>query len=370
MLHIQRPDEAKLLDAIRDAARGADGGGALFAFATESGVSALLAAPEIAELLGGHGTFEFYVGVDGITSPRALLRIAEATVAARGRLKSGAIVHDLGSTFHPKLVWFNIPSGLRIVLGSGNLTQSGLGGLPGQVGNWEAFTVAELRGAEAIAASEEIARLLAVERSLGHIVAPDDARAMAAAMENARRASSRARKRLPAAPSGSASGGVAEAVEVLVRELPRTRAGQADIGRPGLGFLGFRNSPVTAVLQYVGASGGVGAPQTRQLSRSGSKNYRVEIPEIREVQYGAGARGERPVLVASRIGDGAFRYAIVRPSDAAYNGIESLLTPLASAQPRRPMRYRVVSAAELREVWPDAPAALLPSDEAPSDLSL
>jgi len=112
---------------------------AAVAFATEKGVQHLKAMVQS----GSVDDVEVYVGVDEkVTTKDALEGILESGL-------SGFIYHA-GSTYHPKLFYFDGPERVRVLVGSGNLTQDGL------YTNYEAAFLAEVdKNADAVADLEQ-----------------------------------------------------------------------------------------------------------------------------------------------------------------------------------------------------------------------
>lgn len=344
----------------------------MYAFATKTGIERLLGVPNISRLLTHGGRYHLVVGVDAITNGDALLTLEEAVLHFRGRLTAHAFLHDYPGTFHPKFSWFRTLTHLAIVTGSGNLTMSGLGVLaagPPPIGNWEAFSTQSLRG---VAAAEALAMINNwIEQSLriGQLRSITDPEVRDQAMAN-----SRVRITTPATPRRrpvNAAAGIpvppivpvvapVDMDDVFIRELPQTRPGQADIGRRGLGFLGFRGATTNVFLQHVELDNTVGPTVEQRLFVNSSQNYRVEMPPIARHGYDVDANDNRMILVAVRLNDRSFRYTIVPVSDPEYAKVSAILGPVARQGHGRPMRLRETSTDALRQLWPTAPENLLP----------
>lgn len=364
-LHIQRPNETRFLDQILSAATGATGGGGVFAFATEAGIAALLDAPEIQGILLGGGEFELHVGLDAITTPEALLKLTEYAGDEKygGRLKVGAFLHSHAAIFHPKLVWFQRPDGLVVLVGSGNLTPAGLGGLRGGPGNWEAYMVLPLGGEEATATKAYIETWLSSERDDDNIVEPSSAEAMKAAMGNYRLMSRRRGVVGPREAVRTAVLALPADETVLVRELSDTRTGQAELTKAGAEFLGYGGAADTVVLQYVSRIGQVSVPYRRPLFRVSSNNYRMEIPEIRLEGYERTADHRRSFLLVVKVAEAAYRYSLIGPSAIEdYASVEQLVGPTKWRGTNQLMRMKTVTLDQLMTAWPTVPSALLPND--------
>lgn len=124
----QQPGTTSVLDAIEAAAKGADAGLGVFAFATAGGVRALFELPAMHALLHAKKPFHLIVGVDAITNAAALLQIGDVKTRYGAAFTAEVFYHSHpASTFHPKFVYFAHASASTVVTGSGNLTPQGLG---------------------------------------------------------------------------------------------------------------------------------------------------------------------------------------------------------------------------------------------------
>lgn len=115
----------RLGEALIDACKkGVDGAGA-FAFAEENGIDLFLGDPDFATFIRSH-TYQLIVGTDSITDPYAVASLR----AYKKKYKNFTVyayVHDSRKyLFHPKLTWFQTPTGGISLIGSGNLTERGL----------------------------------------------------------------------------------------------------------------------------------------------------------------------------------------------------------------------------------------------------
>lgn len=370
----QQPGSASLLDALDAAAAGAQTGGAMFAFATKTGIQRLLSAPNINRLLTFGGRFHLVVGVDAITNGDALLTLEDAIAQYGGALVAHAFLHNYSGTFHPKFSWFTSPAGLTVVTGSGNLTMSGLGTAGGTpIGNWEAFFTQSLNGASATAALQTITDWIRDHLASGHLRQITDAEVRDQAMANGRvRVTTPAavrRQAAPRAPLPAAGAPVPPLIapappvledDVFIRELPQTRPGQADIGQQGLQFLGFTGAPTAVFLQHVELDNSVGPTVEQRLFVNASQNYRVEMQPIAMHGYVVDANDNRMILVAVKLNDRSFRYTVVPVTHPQYPAVSALLGSPTRLGHGRPMRRLMTTSTSLRQAWPGAPENLLP----------
>lgn len=371
----QQPGSAGLLAAIDAAAKGATAAGSMFAFATKKGIERLLSAQNIAHMLSDGSTFHLIVGVDAITNADSLLYLEDRVAEFGGALKAHAFIHNYSGTFHPKFSWFQKPTLLTLIIGSGNLTLSGLGQTgtaAAPPGNWEAFSVQPLTDQSAAAAAQAIDDWIRSNIELGNLRSLDDSDVRDQAMAN-----SRVRYIKPArlSPSKKLAAGGATATadiaatsgiptvredDVLIRELPQTRPGQGDIGVKGLEFLGFNGIATTILLQHVNLDNSLGPVTEQRLFVNSSKNRRVELGAIVQHGYTVDEHDNRMILIAIKLDDRSFRYTVVPVTDPNYALVSSLLGSPLRLGAGRPMRVLTMNSQPLREAWPGAPENLLP----------
>ncbi|MFT3761994.1 MAG: phospholipase D family protein [Pseudoxanthomonas sp.] len=369
----QQPGSAGLLQALNTAAVGASKGGGMFAFASRLGIERLLKTPSIAQMLGDRRPFHLVVGIDAITNADALLYLEEMLHEHQNCLTAHAFLHDHPGTFHPKFCWFQKPDCLDLITGSGNLTVSGLGqdyDGPLAPGNWEAFVVQALHDQAGINTAETIERWIDTNVQQRNLRAIDDPDVRDQAMVNSR---VRYTKPRPAQVVGRPASPAAAAIvlpqdvlmpqmehDVLIRELPKNRLGQADIGRQGLAFLGFTGTPTTIFLQHVELDDSVGPVTEQRLFVNASQNYRLELNAIAHHGYKVDANDNRMILVAVKLNDRSFRYTVVPVTNPSYAMVSGLLGQIQHRSGARAMRLRVTTTQELRSAWLDAPENLLP----------
>ncbi len=147
--------------------------------------------------------------------------------------------------------------------------------------------------------------------------------------------------------------------DVLLREIPRNRTGQADVGQSALtDFFGF-GKVKSILIQHVSLDNVLGPVQQKNLFVNRSRNYRLELNAIADSSNGIAADDGRMILVATKLDERSFRYTIV-PTDAPdYGGVSTLLGAIPVAGHRR-MRTKKLTADEVRAGWPSAPDNLLP----------
>lgn len=381
--YFQQPGEEKLLDVLNKSAKDALSGGGVFAFASKGGVNALFGLANIQELLKQKRPFQLIVGIDAITNSETLLRIEEQVAKYGAKvLKAYVFLHDSApNTFHPKFSWFENKDGVSQITGSGNLTERGLGkksSTKAVNGNWEAFSLEFSAGTEGKVALKAIEGWVSAHIADGKLLPLNDQRVVDKAIENARiRYNSGVKTNVPVVPAVVAkleesdqlkftpdAVGLEdsnESFEVLVRELPKNRSGQGDVGQKALNeFFGHKGIDKFIYMQYVDLNNSVrSARRVWLFYNDASNNYRLELPESKN-NYEIGSNDERMILIAVKLGSRSYRYTILRPIEDKkdYEKVWSIF-PLVESK-RRLMRESFTSTDALRAAWEDAPANLLP----------
>jgi hypothetical protein len=372
----QQPGNSSTLHAIGKAAHEADFGIGVFAYASPSGVRAFFDIPEILALLKEKRKFHLIVGVDAITSASTLLMIEDLqNKFGKKVLTAEAFYHEHpSSTFHPKFVQFGKGKKLYLVTGSGNLTSRGLGinsSSSPAPGNWEAFSSETLTGSDAQKVQADISTWLAAYRTSGLLRQLSDEEVKSRAMENGMvrfttsKASAKGKKAAPktgaVAPVLTAAGEtVNDSRGILIRELPRNRPGQADIGKVSLSeFFGYAGSAKYVLLQHVALDDIVGQTESIRLFVNDSQNYRLELHAMSGLKYEIGPDDSRMVLVATKLDDRSFRYCIVPVNSGEHPKLLTLLGPILAG--RRRMREKRISPEELVDGWKDVPSNLIPT---------
>lgn len=375
----QQPGTTKLLGAINAAAGNADHGGGVFAFATTGGINALFACQNIAAMLAQHRPFQLIVGIDAITNAEALLCLHDKLRQSPKKLKVEIFFHEYpSSTFHPKFSWFCQGGDVRLVTGSGNLTKRGLGQASVDhqpPGNWEAFSVQSFSGADAAIVKQEIDNWLTAQRNAGTLCSLDDERVRAKAMANGRvRFATEPAKVLSApvhgAPMPVVNAALADGVElgtpeVLVRELPKTRPGQGDVGQTAhQEFFGYEGVDKYIFMQHVALDNELNSVHPVWLFfNPASANYRLELHATAKQKYEIGENDERMILIATKLDNRSFRYTFLSPitEKGDYDQVNKLLDPIPPHPGKiRKMRQKFVSPEDLRNAWSEVPSNLLP----------
>lgn len=341
-LRLQSPGapEGYLLDAVLDAAVGAVRGGGIYAFATATGIRAVLDA-ESFQGLRDAGAFDLVVGVDSITDPPALKELQKQTTEHAG-ISAQVMLHDENVLFHPKLSWFVTADTLTLIVGSGNLTLRGLRE------NWEAFTVLTLRGIAATRIESQLKQWLAHHAHL--LQAPDEPAVVQRALQNTGREADlkhprRATKKDP----------LPDVMAVLVAEAPRSgsRPSQVNFSKDHYeSFFGARAGTKKPVILYaVSPLGAVGEEEIRPSSNRESRNFSLELNGFRS----APPANAPPVIgVYARLPQGIFLYQRVAPNENGYPELSGLLQ--AHWAGRKDLMRRIEFARDVVEAaWPDAP---------------
>lgn len=123
-------------------------------------------------------------------------------------------------------------------------------------------------------------------------------------------------------------------------------------------FFGFAGDPKKVLIQYVSLNDELAVPVERLIFVNASQNYRIEISEVADLPYVVAPDDGRMVLVATKLDDSAYRYTIVPVESPHYAALNAILGPISGG--RRLMRMAFMTAAELKERWPEAPSSLFP----------
>jgi hypothetical protein len=341
----------KFLDLLSEAAKGAESGGGIFAFASAKGVEMLFEDKYVSRL-ASKGGFDLVVGIDSITDERALGALAKR-LQSHKKLSVRALLHETPGLMHPKLCWFFEGPRLRILVGSGNLTRGGL------MTNFEGILAADLDGGDAIRAREEIDAFLA--RWDHRLLPPDAPAVIARAKQNSGSERSLLKPMKAETESPPAKIGVGTKAEVLVIEISKNvdKRTQLDVGVDV--FTGFFGAPPAGGHILIQAVDAKGVPAEieppRAIFPTKSHNYRLEARAGAGRSYPAAGTG-RPLGVFVRMPDGIFRYRLLWPEDTGYGEVDAALTVRVGSAPppgRGPMRREPITLDELIEAWPSSP---------------
>lgn len=337
--HLQEPGATGgyLLERLLQCAKTATRGGAIVAWATESGSRLFLADP-VTKMMYERGRFDLIVGTDSITDTNSIRYLRELEEECPG-LFARALVHDQPSLFHPKFYWFETLGSVSVFVGSGNLTSGGL------KRNWEAFSLTVLEGAQGSTFLKYVATWK--EQNLSLLRELNDPEVLLRAAENDNVPRPIARR----AHDDHADESALLAERVLIAEIPKSgnRWKQANFDKATYeGFFGAKvGSQRRIVLFEVDVNGTVGPMESRPSVEVASQNYRFEL---------AGARGlypsiGRPIAIFRRTPSGDFFYSILMPGDINYPSIDQFLTTIAGPAGRT-MRRTETTRAKLLEHAP------------------
>lgn len=344
-LRIQDPAsaDATLLELLAEGATGANLGVGMFSFASTNGVKLLIDDPDFKYFLR-RSRFEIIVGVDAVTVPATLNLLGETERMHHG-FQARVFFHQRrGSLFHPKFCWFASARHVRVLIGSGNLTQGGL------LKNWEAFADTTLH-------STEQDRLLAdwdswrqVNNNLLRTVGDPDV------LARARRNEGHFRRRHEEDEVEDADKSVDEGptgASVLLAQIPKAsdRWNQANFDLDT--FTNFFNAqPGTyhrIVLLPIAGDGSVGEPEARPSVSVKSRNFRIELGQAAGLAYPA---ANRPIGLFLQLATRRFRYRLLMPNDHHYTTVAAFVDDRWTGHGGR-MKRIVVPLEDFRRALPD-----------------
>lgn len=318
-LALQDPlaDGAKyLLEVLLEHSIGGVRGGAAYAWATVRGIDLLFNDDVFVEFLKTGG-FELVIGVDEITTPAALERLAGAEAVHPG-LNVRAFLSQPGEgLFHPKYAWFAHAKTGSLIVGSGNLTGGGLWD------NREAFTVTEFGVAESAAIEAQWAVWRTANASRLYKVT--DAVVVERAAQNKpaggrNRVAAKVGKMTVPTPAPP----IADRLVLIAEVAKGGRWAQANFHREHYEeFFGAEVGTQKRVrLRAVDALGHLGEDEARPSVQVASRNYRFEIGAARGVAYPAGGRA---ILVFFKVRLRTFVYSLCLPGSKDYDQLVAYL---------------------------------------------
>ena len=344
------PHSYSFHEAIIQECREAQRGAGTFAFVTAGGVRLLLEDNEFIQLFL-NGDFKLIVGLDEITSERALIKVAELE-SAYDNFSAYAFLHNTrGSLFHPKFIWFKKNTGGVLIIGSNNLTEKGLRR------NREAFSVINLDEFEIITIENNWNDWLAHNNNFLRPV--NDNLVLSKARLNARIYSS-IRERIELDIESEDTEQEERASQpiiqiepedldawyylyedaVLIAEIPGggSRWKQANFNKESfVDFFGAQpgNNAHRILLRNVLADGSLANVEVRQSVSVASHNWRFELGAA----SGSYPTDGRPIGVFVRVSARMFLYILAMPTDTFYSNIREFLDrKLPSSQGMK--RYR------------------------------
>src|SRR6266571_1311901 len=354
-LYIQDPNDPKgmyLLEALLEACQGANAGGGAFAFVSAAGVKLFL-DDEGFKAFASKNPFDLVLGVDGITNLNALKAIQSASDACSGLKPRVFMPGKVGTIFHPKFCWFRKAKGGVLITGSGNLTRGGLRW------NVEAFTWQILSGGD-IKAIGQLWKDFQSENS-SRLKLLDDPSVLKRAEANdaIQRIVGDARKKIELPEEKNRDPEKAEtrpdpSDEVLIAEIPQAgdRWKQANFHKETFeNFFGAKPGVQHRIfLFYVGDDGTLGDREVRPSVSVKSKNFRFELDAASGLAY---PNSGRPIGVFIRMATRTFRYRLLMPDNADHKRISHYLNSVSPAKGNK-MRETIITAQQLRKIWPDA----------------
>ncbi len=351
-------------------------GGGAYAFVTAGGAK-LFFEDEVFEALVTKGKFKVIVGIDEVTSEKALIKLNELRTKYKGNLELKAFMHDTkGSLFHPKFSWIKNENGGFLVIGSSNLTEKGLRR------NREAFSIIEVD-------DSKIAEIEAYWESwLDHnkrfLKEIDDEEVLEKGRLNTKMYSN-FKKKMKLDAEVESLGEQEEVVEeesnveqepfsieeedfeawsfsdddiVLLTEINKNgnRLTQANFTQTDFenffgGDLTNENSGYRVLFRSVRSNGALGEVEIRPGVPTKSKNYRFEL---------RGAAGQlypdpRPIGVFIRVSTRVFLYILAMPNEPYYDEIRSYLNGENLTAPATRMKRHLANVQELHAQCPNLP---------------
>lgn len=342
------PYSYTLHEALLQSCAGAQYGGGAYAFASQDGVKLLL-EDETFKLFVENGTFNLVVGVDHITNENALLKLCDLKASYKG-LEIKAFLHDLPNTiFHPKFTWFRNKQGGVLIVGSGNLTASGLRT------NWEAFNVIQVDKKTIKKIEDDWTRWLL--HSKNRLKEIDDQNVLEKARQNYKKSYKKAIEEEPDAkvraikekewqdgmvPEDFEAWKFDDTDEILLAEIPKasTRWNQANFDKKNfVEFFGATAGKNThrILLRNVKNDGSLGDIEMRPSVSVKSQNYRFELAAAAGLPY---PRLNRPIGIFINVSVRMFLYILAMPADPFYSNIKQFVDRKSTDRNDRMKRIR------------------------------
>lgn len=359
MLVLQDPTDAEssyLLESLLESFRAAKRVAGAFAFASSTGIRLLADDPLFRQVASDYSV-DLVVGVDAVTNGPALDTLSQIAEACRGLNARAFLNRRHGSCFHPKFCWSKTAHGGWLICGSGNLTEAGL------LGNWEAYSVAQL-GAEEIAAVESTWNQWTA-RHEGSLLPLDNPEVRRLAEQNHVQAIEGDLPTLVAGEQAKPDSerlalGEMSSAPVLLAEVPRSgdRWNQVNFRLADYrGFFGVvegRGSDLLMVFRHVQHDGTMADyERSRPPVTVRSRNFRFELAAARGLSYPESDRG-RPIGAYIRVATRTFLYSLLLPGDSQYATVVGILRSRAGASGRG-MRSAQMTVRDLRDEWPGSP---------------
>lgn len=360
------PPRSALFDVIVEIARGGEVVYArlFFGFLTGSGMDALMAVPEVAEMLR-RAEVDVLVGVDAVTDRPGLERLLELDAENAG-FRPRAIKNTTAALIHPKMLFARYADGRSVVMvGSNNLSFGGLTGNvegyamgyfdPGEepdLVDWDAFLdrwdrlISEIDEEVLASADRNLSRLERLRRAAREVPTPAEAEVVVSDGQA-----------YEAQPTDDT-----ELDELmLVSLVPKAGQGlkarwsqihlSADIARE---FFDAEPEEHPEIQLREVHSGEV---EDRRIvySAGSNKNVKIEVGAARTAARAVGYPAEgRPLVLFRREGTSRYRYLLLMPGDAGHAEMAQLaedeFVPSHNQLPRV-----VTPRSHVLARWPDCP---------------
>jgi HKD family nuclease len=362
LLQIQDPQNKSsftLHEALIKACANAKSGGGAFAFVTGDGAKLYLEDKSFSTFLKD-GYFNLVIGIDEITNLRALDMLGTLS-KTKSNLLVQAFSHNLTqSIFHPKFCWFKNKNGGVLVIGSGNLTVSGLRK------NWEAFSVIDLSERDI----QEVEKTwLEWKENCKEFIKPlSDDGVRQKAKQNIIKRRTKILSEVEEEeviieispedehPDDFNVWKVQDTDKVLIREIPKgsTRWNQANFDKDSFeNFFGSEswNNSYRILLKQVRDDNNLIEVENRQAVSVKSHNWRFELGAAAGIEY---PEKSRPIGIFIKVGLRMFLYTLVMPTSAYYSEVDKYLESKWSGN-KRNMRTISLEVAELKIKCPNLP---------------
>ncbi len=329
-LYIQDPTFSgsySLHEALIEACSNANHGAGAYAFVKKEGINLFMDDPMFEGMIN-RGEYYLIAGMDAITDEKALDTLKELERQYENLTCSAYLHGNSGTIFHPKFSWFkNTDGGGQVVLGSGNLTASGLRR------NREAFSVINVSQSEI----EHIETYWNswLQESTHYLKPLNDQDVINKARSN------KFRRRVPVLPAlpddeGEREEEGAEELEewgydeesrVLIAEIPRSkdRWNQANFNKETfIEFFGATpgNNSQRILLRNVQDDAMLAEIEVRPSVSVKSQNYRFELGAAAGIGYPLTGR---PIAVFVRLSKRVFLYSLFMPSHSLHQDFATWL---------------------------------------------
>lgn len=324
-------DSHTLHEALLHASEYSIKGGAAFAFVTRSGVKLLLEDRSFLDFLKNF-PFLLVIGTDAITDERVLNQLKEL-IEKRPNLTVKAFYHKRSdATFHPKFCWFRREVGGVCIVGSGNLTASGLRK------NWEAYSLSNVSEQEMNEIEMQWDRWLT--HNAEYIKDISDQEVIQKVRSNGL-ISRKIRENIPprtlaVMQEENLSLGDDEEPDVwqfsdvdpvLIAEIPKAanRWNQANFDKDNfINFFGAipGDNSLRILLRNVNENGSLNDIEIRPSISVRSHNWRFELEAAAGISY---PRTGRPIGVFIKISNRMFLYTLHLPSSPEYHDLKNYL---------------------------------------------